>query len=46
MLGILISALALGERVGASLVGGVLLIVTGIRLVAGGTGSHKSASLG
>ena len=33
MLGILISALALGERVGVSLVGGVLLIVTGIHLV-------------
>ena len=32
-LGILISALALGESVGASLVAGVLLIAAGIRLV-------------
>jgi drug/metabolite transporter (DMT)-like permease len=33
-LGILISALALGESVGASLIAGVLLIAAGIRLVA------------
>jgi drug/metabolite transporter (DMT)-like permease len=41
MLGILISALALGERVGASLVGGVLLIVTGIHFVTAGTGPRN-----
>jgi len=31
--GILISAIALGERVGASLIAGVVLIAPGIRLV-------------
>ena len=33
LFGILISALTLGERLGASLIAGLLLIATGIRLV-------------
>jgi drug/metabolite transporter (DMT)-like permease len=40
-LGILISALALGESVGASLIAGVLLIGAGIRLVTAEPGRQK-----